>query len=38
MFADDTNVFYAGKSIAQVNNVVNNELKQMSLWFISKYQ
>jgi len=29
LFADDTNVFYAGKSIAGVNNVLNNELKQL---------
>ena len=33
MFADDTNVFYTGKRIGEVNNVVNNELKQTSQWF-----
>jgi len=33
LFADDTNVFYAGKSITEVNNVLNNELKQMSRRF-----
>ena len=29
LFADNTNVLYAGKSITEVNNVLNNELKQM---------
>ena len=33
LFADDNNVLYAGKSITQVNNVLNNELKQMIQWF-----
>jgi hypothetical protein len=27
LFADDTNVFCAGKSITEVNNILNNELK-----------
>jgi len=34
LFADDINVFYAGKSITEINNVLNNELKQMSQWFL----
>jgi len=32
LFADDTNVLYPGKIITDVNNVLNNELKQMSHW------
>ena len=27
LFADETNIFYAGKSITEANNVLNNELK-----------
>jgi len=33
LFDDDTNVLYVGKSITEVNNVLNDELKQMSQWF-----
>jgi len=33
LFADDTNVFYAGKSITEVNNMISNKLKQMSQLF-----
>jgi len=33
LFADDTNVLYAGKSITKINNVISNELKQISQWF-----
>jgi len=33
LFADDTNVFYADKSITEVNNVLNKELKEMSPLF-----
>ena len=35
MFADDKNVFYAGKIITEVNDVLNNELKQTSQLFNS---
>jgi len=33
LFTDDTNLLYAGKSITDVNNELNNELKQVSEWF-----
>jgi len=33
LFADETNVFYVGKSIIEVNNGLNNGLKQMTQWF-----
>ena len=31
IFADDTNMFYSATNIDYVTNVVNNELKQLSL-------
>ena len=33
LFADDTNFFYLAINIDDVTNVVNNELKQLDLWF-----
>ena len=33
LFADDTNFFYPASNINDVTNVVNNELKQLGLWF-----
>ena len=33
LFADDTNFFYSASNIDDVTNVVNNELKQLGLWF-----
>ena len=33
LFAGEKYALYASKSIIEVNNVLNNELKQMSQWF-----
>ena len=33
LFADDTNIFYSAINIDDVTTVVNNELKQLGLWF-----
>ena len=33
LFADDTNVFYISKSLNELNETVNNELSNLSLWF-----
>ena len=33
LFADDTKCFYSASNIDDVTNVVNNELKQLGLWF-----
>jgi hypothetical protein len=33
IFADDTNLFYSGKNIEQLELVVNNEIKKISEWF-----
>ena len=33
LFADNTNNFYVASNIDDVTNVVNNELKQLGLWF-----
>ena len=33
LFADDTKIFYSASNIDDVTNVVNNELKQLGLWF-----
>ena len=33
VFADDTKIFYSASNIDDVTNVVNNELKQLDLWF-----
>ena len=33
IFADYTNMFYSANNIDDVTNVINNELKQLSLWF-----
>ena len=35
LFADDTNIFYANKNIAELVNVVNCELSNLSMWFRS---
>ena len=34
MFADDTNITYAGSAIADVENVVNSELRKLIFWLI----
>jgi len=33
LFADDTNVFYADKNLVDVMDVLNHELKNLSVWF-----
>ena len=33
LFADDTNVFVDGKSHSEVSTVLNNELKNVTVWF-----
>ena len=33
LFADDTKTVYSASNIDDVTNVVNNELKQLGLWF-----
>ena len=33
VFADDTNLFYSGKNIKQLELVVNNEIKKIFEWF-----
>ena len=33
LFADDTKCFYSVSNIDDVTNVINNELKQLGLWF-----
>ncbi|KAI0207837.1 hypothetical protein LSAT2_007489, partial [Lamellibrachia satsuma] len=33
LFADDTNISYSASNIDDVTNIVNNELKQLGLWF-----
>ena len=33
IFADDTNLFYSGKNIVQLESTVNNEIKKISEWF-----
>ena len=35
MFTDDTNLFYSGKDIYSLFNTVNNELSNISYWFVS---
>ena len=35
MFVDDTNLFYPGKDILPLFNTVNNELLNISHWFVS---
>ena len=32
LFADDTNVFYAGKDVKEVFDVLNSEMKNLSMW------
>ena len=32
LFADDTNIYYEAKSLAQLQSVVNKELKKVKLW------
>ena len=36
MFADDTNLFYSSGDIKNLFAIVNNELKNINKWFISK--
>ena len=38
LFADDTDMFYSASNIDDVTNVVNNELKQLGLWFRANYR
>ena len=33
LFADDTNLFYRNKNLLVLENVMNNELSKLSLWF-----
>ena len=33
LFADNTSTFYSASNIDDVTNVVNDELKQLDLWF-----
>ena len=33
MFADDTNLFFAGKSIADLERTINEEMSAVSDWF-----
>ena len=35
IFADNTNLFYSGKDIHSLFNIVNNELSNISHWFNS---
>ena len=35
MFADDTNLFYSGKDIHSLFNILNNEFSNISRWFNS---
>ena len=32
LFADDTNIFYQNSNLVDLENVVNKELKKLSLW------
>ncbi|CAB4007833.1 Hypothetical predicted protein, partial [Paramuricea clavata] len=32
MFADDTNISYAANTIAELENVINSELKKLKSW------
>ena len=33
MFADDTNLFFTGKSVHQIENIRNSELAVINEWF-----
>ncbi len=33
LFADDTNIFYTGKGVKNVNDVINKELRLLNVWF-----
>ena len=33
LYADDTNIFYTGANEKEVNNVLNDQLKLLSVWF-----
>lgn len=33
LFADDTNVFYSGKDIKEICDVISGELEKLNLWF-----
>lgn len=33
LFADDTNVFHTGKNVVDVSTILNDELKNLSIWF-----
>ena len=35
LYSDDTKKIYSASNIDDVTNVVNNELKQLGLWFIA---
>ena len=32
MYADDTRILYSSKSIAEVNEAVNSDLKRLQVW------
>ena len=33
LFADDTNIFIKGTDLKDLNNIVNEELKKLYIWF-----
>jgi glutamate racemase len=33
LFADDTNVFYSGKDIKEICDVISEELEKLNIWF-----
>ena len=33
MFADDTNLFFTGKSVYRIENIMNSELTAINEWF-----
>jgi hypothetical protein len=35
LFADDTNVFYSDSELPALVNVINNEMKNLSEWFLA---
>ena len=33
LFANDTNIFFSGKNLMELCNIMTNELKQLAVWF-----
>ena len=33
LFGDDTNIFLSDKSLTNFNNIINSELRKVSIWF-----